>query len=237
MDHPRKTVLVTGAGRGIGAALVSAYAARGAQVIAVSRGRPETLPDGAIFIAADIGTDDGIAAVTASVAKLGPPLDILVNNAGLQQQIDVTAPLAPARIDTEIAVNLAAPVKLTLALLPFLRAPGGSVVNVTSLVALHPKPSAPAYSATKAGLASFTHALRHQLRGTGIAVSEAVPPLVATDMTAGRGKDKLSPEAMAAAIIDGVEAGRTTIAPGKARLVLRLNRFLPSLVARILAQE
>ncbi|MDE4063905.1 hypothetical protein, partial [Phaeobacter gallaeciensis] len=60
---------------------------------------------------------------------------------------------------------------------------------------------------------------------------------IATDMTAGRGHGKLSPEDMAAAIIAGVAQGATLVAPGKSRLVMRLNRFLPGLVARFLAKE
>jgi hypothetical protein len=56
-------------------------------------------------------------------------------------------------------------------------------------------------------------------------------------MTAGRGHGKLSPEDMAAAIIAGVAQGATLVAPGKSRLVMRLNRFLPGLVARFLAKE
>ncbi len=129
------------------------------------------------------------------------------------------------------------PTKISLALMPFLRAPGGAVVNVTSLVSLHPKPSAPVYSATKAGLASFTRALRHQLASKAITVIDVIPPLAATEMTAGRGSGKLSPEDMAEAIVTGIARGEMQIAPGKSKLVLRLNRLLPGLIARILSKE
>lgn len=233
----QQTVIVTGASRGIGAALVTAYAAQGARVIAVARSWPGTASPDLTQVAADLGTDAGISTLVRAVEGLGRPVDTLINNAGIQNEIDLTAPAPQSAIDTEIAVNLAGPIRLTLALLPRMRAPGGTIVNVTSLVSLHPKPSAPVYSATKAGLASFTRALRHQLAGTGIGVAEAIPPLVATDMTAGRGRGKLPPEDMAAAIVAGVAAGKAIIAPGKAALVLRLNRILPGLVARILSKE
>lgn len=240
MIHTPRTVVITGASRGIGAALVRAYATAGADVIAVARSWPAHHAPHVHPVAADLATDAGITAVAEAVAGRAAPVDILVHNAGVQNEIDLAGPVDPARfarIDAEIALNLAAPVKLTLALLPHMRRAGGTIVNVTSLVSLHPKPSAPVYSATKAGLASFTDALRHQLAQDGLRVVEAVPPLVATDMTAGRGAGKLSPEEMAQAIVSGVAAGATRVAPGKARLVLLLDRILPGLVARILSRE
>jgi short-subunit dehydrogenase involved in D-alanine esterification of teichoic acids len=237
MTHPRKTVVITGASRGIGAALVRAYAAADDQVVAVARSLPDHPAPGVHHLAADLATEAGLCAVAEALARLDAPVDILINNAGIQNEIDLTGPVDPSRIDTEIALNLAAPIKLAVRVVPHMRAPGGTIVNVTSLVALHPKPSAPVYSATKAGLASFSGALRHQLAASGIRVVEAIPPLVATDMTAGRGQGKLSPDEMAAAIVAGVAAGAPVTAPGKASLVLRLNRVLPGLVARILSKE
>lgn len=237
MNRKRNTVVVTGASRGIGAALVSAYVATGADVIAVSRTLPEYREPNVKPVAADLGTDAGIATLAKVIETHGKPVDILVNNAGIQNKVDLTQPGDPTSIDAEIAINLAGPIKLTLALMRFLRTPGASVVNVTSLVALHPKPSAPVYSTTKAGLASFTRALRHQLAGHGILVVEAIPPLVDTEMTQGRGSGKLSPDDMAATIITGVENGDTLVAPGKSKLVLKLNRVFPNLVAHILSKE
>lgn len=237
MDQPKTTVVVTGASRGIGAALVEAYTAQGANVVAVSRSSPGSPRPDVEYVSADLATDAGIEALAAAIAARGQPIGILVNNAGIQNEMNLTGPVDPAGIDAEIAVNLTGPIKLTLALMPFLQDGGATVVNVTSLVSLHPKPSAPVYSASKAGLASYTRALRHQLKAKGIAVIEAIPPLVATGMTEGRGSGKLSPEAMASAIVDGVAKGRTRIAPGKSALVVRLNRILPNLVERILSKE
>lgn len=237
MTQTRNTVVITGASRGIGAALVKAYTAQGAKVIAVSRSLPATTLPNVVAFAADLGTDEGIAALTKATKAHGQPIDILINNAGVQNEIDLTGPADTVQIDAEIALNLVGPIKLSLALLPFLRAPGGSVVNVTSLVSLHPKPSAPVYSATKAGLASFTRALRHQLASKAITVIDVIPPLVATEMTAGRGSGKLSPEDMAEAIVTGIARGEMQIAPGKSKLVLRLNRLFPGLIARILSKE
>ena len=237
MTQIRKTIVITGASRGIGAALVNAYAAQGGEVIAVARSCPKTSWPNVQPLAADLATDAGIARLVEVVEAQGQGIDILINNAGIQNRIALTGSVDPAAIDAEIALNLASPIKMTLALMPFLRRSGSTVVNVTSLLALHPTASAPVYSATKAGLSSFTRALRHQLTGKGIAVVEVIPPLVATDMTAGRGRGKLAPEDMAAAIVAGVAKGATQVAPGKSKFVMRLNRLLPGLVAAILAKE
>jgi uncharacterized oxidoreductase len=136
----------------------------------------------------------------------------------------------------EIGVNLTAPILLAGALVPHMQRPGGTIVNVTSLVSLQPKPSAPVYSATKAGLASFTRALRQQIAPLGLRVVEAIPPLVDTAMTEGRGSGKLSPEAMADAIWRGVRDGREIVAPGMSRRALFLNRLMPGLLAGIIAK-
>lgn len=237
MTQDRHTIVVTGASRGIGAALVRAYAKRGAQVVAIARTIPASPEPNVHYLAADLATDAGLRAVTEAVSRLDAPVDVLFNNAGVQNEIDLTRQVETARIDAEIALNLAAPIKLGLALLPHMRRPGGTIVNVTSLVALHSKPSAPVYSATKAGLAAFTGAMRHQFAASGIRVVEAIPPLVETDMTAGRGSGKLSPDEMAEAIVAGVDGRASRVAPGKAGLVLRLDRLLPGLVARILSRE
>jgi uncharacterized oxidoreductase len=109
-------------------------------------------------------------------------------------------------------------------------------VNVTSLVALHPKTSAPVYSATKAGLRSYTLALRAQAGSRGVHVVEAIPPLVDTAMTAASGRGKISSETMADAILAGLAGRRPVVVPGLSRRVLGLNRFLPGLVARSLAE-
>jgi uncharacterized oxidoreductase len=233
MTNIRKTVLITGASRGIGRALAAEYAAAGAHVFAVAR-RPGMAPSNVEWIAADLGEPDGVVAVVEAVKRSGRTLDVLINNAGIQHAIDL-ADAAPDAFRTlaasEIAVNLTAPLMLTHGLLPFIRRRGGTIVNVTSILSRQPKASAPVYCATKAGLASFTNALRHQFAPLGVRVVEAIPPLVATDMTSGRGKGKLTPEAMARAIVSGVEHGRKRVAPGFSRPFLAIDRLVPELAA------
>jgi len=241
-DLSAKTVLITGANRGIGRALVDEYAAAGARVLAVARHPASEPPVGAVeWIAADLSGPEGWSRVIETVAGSGRPLDILINNAGIQQAIDLEATTAEdfrGKAQAEIAVNLAAPLCLAQGLIPHMRRPGATIVNVTSILSRHPKASAPVYCATKAGLASFTDALRLQLAPLGIHVAEAIPPMVATDMTAGRGgRSKLSPETMARAIVEGVARGSKRIAPGLSRAFLIIDRLAPEIAAAMMAKS
>ncbi|WP_425416198.1 SDR family NAD(P)-dependent oxidoreductase [Oricola indica] len=240
-----KTVLVTGASRGIGRALVEAFLAEGARVVAVARSTPvdgdrQKSHRNVTWIACDIASGVQRAALADSIRALGRPLDILVNNAGIQQSLDLTGDDPGALCDameTEIAVNLVAPICLTAQLMPVMARPGGTIVNVTSLVALQAKTSAPAYSASKAGFQRFTEALRRQVQPHGLRVVEVMPPLVDTAMTTGRGRRKLTPEDMAAALLQGLADHRERIAPGIGRMALALNRIAPALLARIIGRQ
>ena len=137
----------------------------------------------------------------------------------------------------EVAVNFSSPIRLVVALLPhLLEKPAAMVVNVTSGLALAPKQSSPVYCATKAGLRSFTKALRYQAqaRAPHVRIVEALPPLVDTDMTRGRGRGKMRPEACAAEIVVGMEAGRNTIYVGKAKLLRAIQGLSPFLADRLM---
>ena len=243
MTQHSKLIVITGASRGIGLALVNRFLEAGFPVLAIARDTAMMKPHlNLTTLDADLAGRAGIARVSDRLAALGLPVAVLINNAGVQNAVDLVAPDigssdGPDQIRDEIALNLTAPILLALALLPFMLRPAGTIVNVTSLVSRQPKPSAPVYSASKAGLASFTQSLRVQLRSQGVHVVEAVPPLVDTDMTSGRGKGKISPEAMADAILMGIAKQRQTVAPGLSRRVLILNRLLPELVRRILARS
>lgn len=234
--------VITGASRGIGRALALRHAAHGFDVLAVARDFSGFPSDPRIScLPLDLTRPGAAAEIRDVLCTCSRPLDRLINNAGMQTELDLTRACdeaGDARIDREIALNLTLPIRLSHALVPLLRRPGGVIVNVTSLTARQPKTSAPVYSATKAGLASFTAAMRRQLAPSGVRVIEAVPPLVETDMTRGRGAGKLSAEDMARAIFDGIGEGRgNVIAPGLSRRVLWLNRLVPELVAAILAKS
>jgi uncharacterized oxidoreductase len=157
-------VVITGASRGIGGALVRKFDEAGYPVLAVARTPAEAQESGTVAtLAADLTRQTGLAQVMAAVRARGIPVAALINNAGVQNALALAA-AGPDRcgapdadsVGSEIALNLTAPIRLSRGLIPLMRQPGGTIVNVTSLVSRHPKPSAPVYSATKAGLASFT---------------------------------------------------------------------------------
>ncbi|MBY6068751.1 SDR family NAD(P)-dependent oxidoreductase [Leisingera aquaemixtae] len=237
MRFDGKRILITGASRGIGRALALQLAAEGAEVLALARGSKalDDLPEGIERLACDL-TDS--RARTALIAGLqGQRLDGVINNAGIQITADFANGTADAQdIEQELAVNLTAPMHLAAGLLPVLAcSPGSFLVNVTSGLALAPKRQAPVYCASKAGLRSFTRALRYQAEDAGLRVRiiDCVMVLAATQMTAGRGRGKISPNA-AAALLDGAAAGKSEIWVGQMKLLRLIHRLSPALAARIL---
>jgi len=233
--------VVTGASRGIGAAIARQLFEEDHAVLAIARHfETGALPDGVRKLSLDLDRPDSPAGIAAEVARLEMPVSVLVNNAAIQRPVDLTQPFDAQRradIEAELRLNLLVPIALTNALLDRMQRPGGTIAMVTSLVALHPKPSAPVYSASKAGLASFTASLRQQMRPLGLRVMELVPPVVETGMTEGRGGNKMHPEALALAVAEGLAAGREVVAPGLSRKVRLLNRAAPGVVAQVLARH
>lgn len=244
MRTTNHTALVTGGATGIGLALARALAARGNRVAICGR-RPEALAAAVaatpslVPIRCDLAAPEELGHLGDEVRRRLGGLSLLVNNAAIQLHGDFAR--EPARaldgIDAELAVNLAAPAKVTALLLPLLaKADEAAIVNVSSGLGLVPKRSAPVYCATKAGLHLFTKALRWQMEDarTGIRVFELLPPLVDTAMTEGRGTGKLRPEEVAEAALRGMAADRWEIAVGKVRLLRILNRLSPRIAERIL---
>ncbi|EFM08596.1 short-chain dehydrogenase/reductase SDR [Paenibacillus curdlanolyticus YK9] len=237
------TILITGGASGIGLALTEAFAQRGNRVIVVGRDErklnqlTERLPDTAAIVC-DLGVEQQVDELVARLAADFPELNVLINNAGIQHIDDWTtdsaACLSP-RIAREIAVNLTTPAQLTAKLLPLLsRHEEAAVVNVSSGLGLVPKQSAPIYCATKAAIHSFSIALRYQLEPTSVRVFEIIPPVVDTEMTRGRGRGKITPEALAASFMRSWQRNRYEVPIGKVKLLKALNRLVPALAANIL---
>ncbi|MCR9136397.1 MAG: SDR family NAD(P)-dependent oxidoreductase [Alphaproteobacteria bacterium] len=246
MNLKGQTALVTGGARGIGRELTRQLAGQGARVVMIGRNR-ETLEEmqtelsGAVTgIPADLSCSQDVDHVIATINELHGTLSVLINNAAIQTEMNFFEPAATdyvPRIQRELALNLEAAICLTTGLLPLLRRqPAATIVNVSSGLAIAPKRSAPVYCATKAGLRSFTRAMRYQCaeRAPHIHVMEAVMALVDTDMTRGRGSGKISPLRAAREIVAGIERGRDEVWVAKAALLPLLHRFSPSLVAHIL---
>jgi uncharacterized oxidoreductase len=237
-----RVIVVTGGGSGIGREFVLRFAAAGAKVVVCGRNEAALAELRAQHptietLQCDIADSRDLLAFVGAVQARHGMIDVLVNNAGIMERVDLLeTSVSDERIAYEIAVNLTAPILLTRRLLPLLR-PSSSpmIVMVTSGYALLPATNAPTYSATKAGLRSFTLALRRQLAGVGIRVVEVLPPLVDTPATRDVGKPKMSPGALVDRALRDIARGRNEIRPGNVRLLPMLMRLAPSLAARIVA--
>jgi uncharacterized oxidoreductase len=189
MKTQGNTILITGGGSGIGAALASAFHSAGNQVVIAGR-RTAALGDvarahpGMATMPLDIEDPAAVRAFAAKLLAAVPALDVVVHNAGIMRPEDLRAGAAHlADAEAMVATNLLGPMRLTAALVPhLLRRPRAAIVTVTSGLAFVPLAGYPAYCATKAGLHSWTESLRWQLRGTWVEVIEAPPPYVQTGL-------------------------------------------------------
>jgi NAD(P)-dependent dehydrogenase (short-subunit alcohol dehydrogenase family) len=173
----QKTILITGCSSGIGAALAREFARRGQRVYATAR-RPASLgvleAEGIRGLALDVNDDASIAGAFETVAREAGQLDLLVNNAGYSQ-VGAVLDLDREALRRQFETNVVAPVAVTRAALPLLRAAvarNGSAVlaNVGSIVGFFTTPLAGAYCASKAALHALTDALRMELAAFGIRV-------------------------------------------------------------------
>jgi NAD(P)-dependent dehydrogenase (short-subunit alcohol dehydrogenase family) len=205
-----KAVLVTGANRGIGQALVVDALSRGAKrVYAGARHLFSDLDGRVTPLMLDVTSVSQIQRAVGEVDTL----DILINNAGVAIFDDLSNPDV---IERHLAVNFLGPLKLTQAFLPLLKRSKGAIVNNLSLAALAALPVIPAYSISKAAAFNMTQSLRALLAGHGVSVHAAFLGPIDTDMNRGFEIPKASPESAARGIFDGLEKGDEDIFPDPA---------------------
>jgi uncharacterized oxidoreductase len=232
-----KTVLLTGGSAGIGRELARQMQARGAAVVVTGRNAQRLdfmRAEGFEAIEADLSNAAGVDALVAALG--GRTVDVLVNNAGqgVDHDFREAAPDVEAA-DGCIYANLNAPIRLTAALMPMLRSrPEAAIVNVTSGLAIAPRAGGPVYCATKAGLRSYTQAIRAQLSGTKVHVVEALPPVVETQMTAARTGSKMKPEECARQILHAIEHDRPEANVGMVKVLQAVHSVSPSLARKIM---
>src|ERR1700676_1868378 len=202
-----RAVLVTGANRGIGQALVEEALRRGAKRVYAGTRQPLAHFDGRVT---PLTLDVTNAAHIQGAVDRVESLDVLINNAGLALYDDLSD---RAAIERSLAVNLFGPWGVTQAFLPLLTESRGAVVNNVSLMALPPLPLPPAYALSKAAAFNLTQSLRALLAGRGVSVHAVLTGPTDTDMTRGFEIPKATPASVAAAILDGVEAGEEDIFP------------------------
>jgi NAD(P)-dependent dehydrogenase (short-subunit alcohol dehydrogenase family) len=202
-----KTVLVTGANRGLGQALVDDALRRGARRVYAASRRPIAHADDRVTpVIMDVTDWSQIKRVGESVESL----DILINNAGLSLPDDLSS---RAAFEQHFDVNVYGPLMVTQALLPSLTQSKGRIVNVVSIGAFAAVPVLPAYSASKAAAFSVTQSLRALLAGRGVKVHAVLPGPIDTDMIRDLPIPKTPPESVASSILDGVENEEEEIFP------------------------
>ncbi len=225
--------LVTGASSGIGAAIARELHRRGHHVVLTAR-RADLLADLAAelgerssVVPADLSRPEDRAALPSQIEALGLEIGILVNNAGLstmgpQHTADAGAELNVIEVDVAAVVDLC--VRFTPGMVARRR---GSVLNVASVGAFGPLPGQAVYGAAKAFVLSYTHAIRAELRDTGVTASVLCPGPVHTGFGERAGFSDaeaqallpaplwVEPDEVARQAVDGMEAGRAVIIPGR----------------------
>jgi 3-oxoacyl-[acyl-carrier protein] reductase len=189
-----RAVLVTGASRGIGAAIAAAFAARGERV-AVHYGQSREaaervlagLPgEGHLMVRADLGDAEEVRRAVDEAATGLEGLDVLVNNAGVfvaHPPLSTSYDQWQARWSQTLSTNLTGAANATFCAVPHLVARGGgAIVNVSSRGAFRGEPDCPAYGASKAGLNAFGQSMAQALAAHGISVGTVAPGFVETEM-------------------------------------------------------
>lgn len=177
-----RRALVTGATRGIGAAIAQRLLDAGAKVVIAARTPGDDMPKGATFVAGDVGGSEGVQAIaTKALAALGG-LDILVNNAGGGSAfLEGSWTIPDKDWQDSIALNLFAAIRLTNAVLPALRASkAAAIVNISSAAATMPFGPFAHYGAAKAALNYYSRTLAMELAPGGIRVNVVSPGVIAT---------------------------------------------------------
>ncbi|OAN55467.1 SDR family oxidoreductase [Sphingobium sp. TCM1] len=197
MQSTGKTILITGGGSGIGAALAHELHAAGNQVIIAGRRRGAldavvAAHPGMAAMVLDMADPAAITAFASQLVADFPALDAVLLNAGImvaEEKIDL------AIAEATIATNLLGPIRLAHALLPHLEArPAATILTVSSGLAFVPLAATPTYSATKAAIHSWSLSMREQLKDTSVEVVEIVPPGVQTDLMPGHAEnDQMMP--------------------------------------------
>ena len=210
MNIQNKTVLITGANRGIGRALVQEALKRGAKrVYAGTRGALSVADARVTPLTLDVTSASQIEQAASEISSL----DVLINNAGIAQFDDLSN---VGVIEQHLAVNLFGSLKMSHAFLPLLRRSNGAIVNTLSLMALAPLPLTPAYAISKAAAFNMTQSLRALLASQGVTVHGVFLGPTDTDMTRGFEIPKASPAAVAQGIFDGLEKKEEDIFPDPA---------------------
>lgn len=210
MNISNKTILITGANRGIGKALVDEALRRRVKKVYAGMRSPVQHSDKRVTaLSLDVTNASQIQRAVGAVDTL----DVLINNAGIAiyddlGNLDV--------LEQTFAVNFLGLLKVTNAFLPLLKRSKGAILNNLSLAGIAPLPIIPSYSTSKAAALNLTQSLRALLANQGVTVHAVVLGPVDTDMNRGFNIPKVSTESAAAGIFDGLEKDEEEIFPDPA---------------------
>lgn len=255
MELAGARVVITGASRGIGEGMATAFAAAGARVALVARseGPLRALAGrlGGTAHPADLTDPAARAGLIADIERAGGPVDVLVNNAGME----VAAPIDRQRaedVSDLFQLNLVAPVELTRQVLAgMIDRRRGRVVNISSQAGAVAFPGMSTYAASKSGLSTFTRGLALDLHGTGVGTTIVEIGTVRTDMLARldepgayrptaasfnrtyalRVQRKLTVEEVATAVVSAVASGATAVRLPRRAMAFSLLHAAPQRLA------
>jgi 3-oxoacyl-[acyl-carrier protein] reductase len=208
MKLKEKVALITGAGRGIGKAVATAYAREGAKLALCAR-TPGELDETVTELRGlkaqaegwicDVSLEGPVKELIANVQKQFGRIDVLVNNAGVMTRPAPLPEVDVSKWDYTIAVNLRGPFLVTQAALPIMmKQKSGSIINVSSMMGRGAYANFTAYATSKWGLEGFTQTLAAEARSTNIRVNSVEPGYVATKLTGYSGS---KPESVTEAFI------------------------------------
>lgn len=231
------TIIITGASRGIGRAFVSKLLKQNNEIIAIARSEPglEALKKefpSIHTLSCDLSKASERAELIKTIKTRFNRANVLINNAGIQvnqykhRLADPQTSLE--EIKSEIEINYTAPIELCHGLIPLLMENNNpAIINISSALGFVPKKSAPNYCGTKAGIHLFTKGLRYQYENSPLSIFEIIPSLIETDMTIGRGKDKVRPEALVDSFLTAYANNQYEINIGKTGILRFLQRLMP----------
>lgn len=257
LNYQNQRILVTGASAGLGREIAREAAARGAKsLILVARRQQDLIELSEELVArypalavhacpCDVSDTEAIDRLLHTISREAGAIDVLINNAGVGN-FGLFEEADWPRLERIIKLNILGLTYLTHKLVnPMIALGRGGILNISSVVGLMPMPGRAVYSASKHYVTAFTEALRHELRGTGVVISQALPGPVPTEFAAIAGsiedmKRKPSLLAIDAATcasecLDGLAQGRALFVPGRnMSLAAQGMQLIPRSVQRLI---